>query len=411
MFAHEVGQALPVGGARTVVVGGGILGLAFARAALLAEPGRSVTVLEKGEAVAQQQSGRNSGVVHAGIYYAPGSLKARLCREGGDALEGFCREHGITFERCGKVVVATDEAERARLEGLLERSLANEVPGVRLVDRAELRELEPHVDGLAAIHSPHTGIVDFPGVCRALASEVAGLGGEVRLRSEVTSVEQGEDDVRVGLAGGEQLVAERLVICGGLQSDRVARLAGGDQWPAIVPFRGEYWALKPDRRDLVRALVYPVPDPRYPFLGVHLTLRFDGEVLVGPNAVTALAREGYRWRDVVPGDVAELLGSPGFRGLARQNLRTGVHEVVRSFSKRRFAAAAARYVPELTADDLVRASAGVRAQAVAKDGSLVDDFAIEQTPRVLAVRNAPSPAATSSLAIANHLVRRWQTLA
>jgi L-2-hydroxyglutarate oxidase LhgO len=394
----------------TLVVGGGILGLAFARAALLAAPGSSVTVLEKGDAVAQQQSGRNSGVVHAGIYYAPGSLKARLCREGGDALEVFCDEHGVTFERCGKVVVATDEAERARLDGLLERSLANEVPGVRLVDRAELRELEPHVEGLAAIHSPHTGIVDFPGVCRALAAEVEQLGGQVRLGAEVVGVEQGEDEVTVALAAGEQVVAGRLVICGGLQSDRLARLAGGDRWPAIVPFRGEYWALKPERRGLVRALVYPVPDPRYPFLGVHLTLRFDGEVLVGPNAVTALAREGYRWRDVVPSDVAELVRSPGFRGLARQNLRTGVDEVVRSLSRKRFAAAAARYVPELQPDDLVRAPAGVRAQAVARDGSLVDDFAIEQTQRVLAVRNAPSPAATSSLAIARHLVDRWKTM-
>lgn len=398
-------------GRRTIVVGGGILGLAFARQVLLDEPGASVTVLEKGSGVAGQQSGRNSGVVHAGIYYASGSLKARLCREGGDLLEGFCGEHGITFERCGKVVVAITAEERMRLDGLLERSLANGVPGVRLVDAAELRELEPHVHGLAAIHSPHTGIVDFPGVCRALAGDVQQLGGEVRLRAEVKGIAQHEDEVTVSLAGGGHLNAGRAVLCGGLQSDRLARMAGGDRWPAIVPFRGEYWALRPERRHLVRGLVYPVPDPRYPFLGVHLTLRFDGEVLVGPNAVVALAREGYRWRDVVPADVAELARSAGFRALARQHLRTGVDEVVRSLSRRRFAAAAARYVPEVRPGDLVRAPAGVRAQAVARDGALVDDFAIEQTPRVLAVRNAPSPAATSSLAIARELAQRWRTMA
>lgn len=393
------------------MVGGGILGLAFARQVLVEQPGSDVVVLEKGDSVAQQQSGRNSGVVHAGIYYAPGSLKARLCREGGDLLEGFCAEHGVTFERCGKVVVASDEVERERLDELLERSLANGVPGVRLVDRAELRRLEPHVEGVAAIHSPHTGIVDFSGVCRALAGEVAERGGEVRLEREVTGIAQGEDEVVVQLADGERLAAGRVVLCGGLQSDRLARLAGGDRWPAIVAFRGEYWALRPERRHLVRSLVYPVPDPRYPFLGVHLTSRFDGEVLVGPNAVTALAREGYRWRDVVPRDVAELATSPAFWALARRNLRTGVDEVLRSASRRRFAAAAARYVPELRPDDLVRAASGVRAQAVARDGSLLDDFAIEQTPRVLAVRNAPSPAATSSLAIARELVVRWRTMA
>jgi (S)-2-hydroxyglutarate dehydrogenase len=387
---------------RVGIVGGGIVGVALARR--VAGLGRdvAVTVLEKEPELARHQTGRNSGVVHAGLYYTPGSLKARLCRRGVELLSEFCAASGLTYDRCGKVVVALDQTELGRLETIGERAAANGVPGVRMIGRDELRELEPHVEGIAALHSPSTAVVDFGAVTRRLAADAAALGAGIRTGVTVRAIRQDGAGVEVD-AGPDRLRFDQLVICGGLHTDRLARLAGDDDDPRVVPFRGEYYELTPGRRSLVNGLVYPVPDPRYPFLGVHLTRRVDGGVLVGPNAVLALAREGYRWRDLRPRDLAETLAWPGFRRMAARHWRTGVREVVGSLSRRAFCDAARRYVPELRPEDLVRARSGVRAQAVARDGSLVDDFRISRQGRVVAIRNAPSPAATSSMAIAEHI--------
>jgi L-2-hydroxyglutarate oxidase len=387
---------------RVGIVGGGIVGIALARQ--VAGLGRdvAVTVLEKEPELARHQTGRNSGVVHAGLYYTPGSLKARLCRRGVELLSEFCAANGLTYDRCGKVVVALDQTELGRLEAIGERAVANGVPGVRMIGREELAELEPHVQGIAALHSPSTAVVDFGAVTRRLADDAAARGAGIRTGVAVRGIRQDGAGVEVD-AGGARLRFDALVICGGLHTDRLARLAGDDDDPRVVPFRGEYYELVPDRRSLVRGLVYPVPDPRYPFLGVHLTRRVDGGVLVGPNAVLALAREGYRWRDLRPRDLAETLAWPGFRRMAARHWRTGAREVVGSLSRRAFCDAARRYVPELHPADLLRARSGVRAQAVARDGSLVDDFRISRRGRVVAIRNAPSPAATSSMAIAEHI--------
>ena len=389
---------------RYAVVGGGIIGTAVARRLLAERPDAEVTVLEKEDRLAAHQTGRNSGVVHAGLYYEPGSLKATLCRRGVALLKEFCAEHGLPYDEVGKVLVALDGAEEQRLGAIAERARANGVPGVRVIDRAELRELEPHVTGIAALHSPTTAIVDYVSVTERLAAEARAAGATIRTGFEVAAFRSADGGVVVAGTSGEEVVADRVVLCAGLQVDRLARLAGDDDAPRIVPFRGEYYALTPEKRALVNGLVYPVPDPRYPFLGVHLTPRFDGEVLVGPNAVLALAREGYRWRDVSPAELAAIARFPGFRRFARQHWRTGLAEMRGSLSKKAYTAAARRYVPELTADDMVPAAAGIRAQALESDGSLVDDFRITRRGAVVAVRNAPSPAATSSLAIAEHLV-------
>jgi L-2-hydroxyglutarate oxidase len=389
---------------RYAVVGGGIIGTAVARRLLAQRPDAVVTVLEKEDRLAAHQTGRNSGVVHAGLYYEPGSLKATLCRRGVALLREFCAEKGLPYEEIGKVLVALDAAEEQRLDAIAERARANGVPGVRVIDRAELRELEPHVTGIAALHSPTTAIVDYVAVTERLAEDARAAGATVRTGFEVAGLRSAGGEVVVTSASGEEVVADRVVLCAGLQVDRLARLAGDDDAPRIVPFRGEYYALTPAKRTLVNGLVYPVPDPRYPFLGVHLTPRVDGEVLVGPNAVLALAREGYRWRDVSPAELAAIVRFPGFRRFAKQHWRTGLAEMRGSLSKRAYTAAARRYVPELTVDDMVPATAGIRAQALESDGSLVDDFRISRRGAVVAVRNAPSPAATSSLAIAEHLV-------
>ena len=389
---------------RYAVVGGGIIGTAVARRLLAERPDAEVTVLEKEDRLAAHQTGRNSGVVHAGLYYEPGSLKATLCRRGVALLKEFCAEHGLPYDEIGKVLVALDGAEEQRLGAIAERARANGVPGVRVIDRAELRELEPHVTGIAALHSPTTAIVDYVSVTEQLAADARAAGATVRTGFEVAAFRSAGGEVVVAGTSGEEVVADRVVLCAGLHVDRLARLAGDDDAPRIVPFRGEYYALTPAKRTLVNGLVYPVPDPRYPFLGVHLTPRFDGEVLVGPNAVLALAREGYRWRDVSPAELAAIARFPGFRRFARQHWRTGLAEMRGSLSKKAYTAAARRYVPELTADDMVPAAAGIRAQALESDGSLVDDFRITRRGAVVAVRNAPSPAATSSLAIAEHLV-------
>jgi L-2-hydroxyglutarate oxidase LhgO len=391
-----------MGPRRVGIVGGGIVGVALAHRITAMGLDVAVTVLEKEPALALHQTGRNSGVVHAGLYYVPGSLKARLCRRGVDLLRELCAGHGLAYDECGKVVVALDGGELARLEAIHERALANGVPGVRMVGREELAELEPHVRGVAALHSPHTAVVDFGEVTRRLAADAAAAGAAIRTGVEVRRITQEGGGVAVE-ADGERLAFDQLVICGGLHTDRLARLAGHDHDPRVVPFRGEYYELAEHRHGLVNGLVYPVPDPRYPFLGVHLTKRVGGGVLVGPNAVLALAREGYRWRDLRPGDLAETLAWPGFRRMAARHWRTGVREVVGSLSRRAFCDAARRYVPELDPADLLRARSGVRAQAVARDGSLVDDFRISRQGRVVAIRNAPSPAATSSMAIAEHI--------
>jgi (S)-2-hydroxyglutarate dehydrogenase len=384
------------------IVGGGVIGLAVARQLMRARPGVKVTVLEKEDGLARHQTGRNSGVAHAGVYYTPGSLKARLCRRGIELLAAYCREHGVAYDECGKVIVAVEEAELPKLEALHQRAEANGVPGLRMLDAAELREVEPYAKGVAALHSPQSAIVDFPAFARSLAGEVKAGGGEILTGSRVRAIDQNGSAVRVETDGGNprKLAFEQLVVCAGLHSDRVAALAGDGPDPRIVPFRGDYYVLRPERRHLVRGLIYPVPDPRFPFLGIHLTKRIDGEVLVGPNAVLAFAREGYRLGTFDRRDLWDTLAWPGFRAMARRYWRTGAKEMWRSASRRAFVAEARRYVPELGAGDVLKGPSGVRAQAVARDGSLVDDFRITVRDRVVNVRNAPSPAATSSLAIA-----------
>ncbi|MCK2213549.1 L-2-hydroxyglutarate oxidase [Actinomadura sp. ATCC 31491] len=385
------------------IVGAGIVGLAVARE-LAATRGAEVTVLEKEDGVAAHQTGHNSGVVHAGIYYPPGSLKARLCREGVALLKEYCAGHGLPYEEVGKLVVASTHGERARLAALAERARANGVPGIAELDALGLREIEPHAVGVGAVHSPHTAICDFPAVARRLAADVAELGGSVRPGHPVRAVRERAGRVQV-LAARRIFTFDRLVVCGGLGTDALAAMTGRPGEVRIVPFRGDYYALRGGARELVRGLIYPVPDPRYPFLGVHLTRTIAGEVLVGPNAVPALVYEGYRdrrlWQKI--GNVRQILGWPGTLRLARHHWRTGLKEIHSSLVKGEFVRAARRYVPELAAADLVRAPGGVRAQAVARDGRLVDDFVVDVHGKVVLVRNAPSPAATSSLAIARHI--------
>jgi L-2-hydroxyglutarate oxidase len=392
---------------RIAVVGGGILGVAVARELLKRRPDADVTLFEKEDRLASHQTGRNSGVVHAGLYYEPGSQKAVLCRRGVGLLEEFCERRGIRRIACGKVLVALDEVERARLDNIQQRALANGVPGVAIIGPEKLRELEPHVRGIAALHSPSTSIVDFGHVTQALASDAVADGAKLLLGHEVVGLRTSGTEVVVtahSVGGSTETVFDRIVVCGGLQSDRLAELAGDKPDPVIMPFRGEYYALKPERRNLVNGLVYPVPDPRYPFLGVHVTPRVDGEVLIGPNAVLALAREGYTWGKISVPDVLEVARTPAFWRFARRHWRTGLREMYGSLSKRRFVAAARAYVPDIGDDDVVPGVAGIRAQALDSDGGLVDDFRITIRERVVLLRNAPSPAATSSLAIAEHIV-------
>ncbi len=391
------------------VVGGGIVGLAIARELVRRRPGTRVIVLEKETRVAAHQTGHNSGVVHAGIYYRPGTLKAELCTRGRHLLKDFCVEHTIAYEECGKLVVALDRAELDRLDELERTATANRVPGLRRLSADAITEVEPHAVGLAALHSPVTAITDYVAIAEALASEVTAAGGEVRFGSQVVGIERRAGVVAVRIDGtDEPVVVDRLVVAAGLHADRISVLADGEPGPRIVPFRGEYMAVSAAKRDLVRGMVYPVPDPRYPFLGVHFTRRVTGALEVGPNAVLATRREGYRRRDVSASDLRDLVGWPGFWHLARAHWRTGVTEVRGSLSRRSYMATAQRYVPSIGADDVVRAGSGVRAQAVERDGSLVDDFRITCAEGVTCIRNAPSPAATSSLAIAEHVVDLMQ---
>lgn len=393
-----------------VVVGAGILGLATARELLARSPGARLAVVDKEPQIAAHQTGRASGVVHRGVYYAPGSTKARLCVDGAARLLAYCEERGIPILRCGKVVVATSAEELPRLEELHRRALANGVPGAALIDASRLRELEPHVAGLRALHSPGTAVVDFTRVAAAFADDVRAAGGELLLGHEVAGLRAGGGRRVVETSGGD-LEAARVVVCAGAHADRLAALSGAAPEPRIVPFRGDYLVLVPERRHLVRGLVYPVPDPAFPFLGIHTTVRPDGEVWLGPNAVLALAREGYRRRDVSLRDVREVLRSRGFRRLARRHWRVGAAETLRDLSTRLFVASARKLIPELEVEDVRPGPAGIRAQALAPDGSLLDDFVFDEAGGVVHVRNAPSPGATSSLAIAGVIADRVEAAA
>ena len=381
-----------------VVVGGGIVGLATAYRLVEARPGLRIAILEKEPELATHQTGHNSGVLHAGLYYAPGSLKARLCREGKAAVEAFATAHDIPFEHCGKLVVALEESELDRLTALRERALANGVPGLEEVGPERIRELEPHAAGIRGLWSPETGIVDFRRVALAMADDLRAQGVTILTGREVRGLDERANEVIAATPAGE-VRADLVVACAGLQADRVAALSGARDGPRIVPFRGDYYTLTADARDLVRGLIYPVPDPRFPFLGVHFTKRIDGEVWAGPNAVLAFAREGYRRRDIRPRELLATLTDRGFLRLAARHLRMGMTEMWRDWWKPAFVRELQRYVPEIRSDQLRFGPSGVRAQALERDGTLVDDFVLGGTGRILHVRNAPSPAATSSLAI------------
>jgi len=385
------------------VVGGGIVGLAIARELTGRRPDAHVVVVEKEDRVAAHQTGHNSGVVHAGIYYKPGSLKAELCTRGRTLLQAYCAERGLPYDECGKLVVAVDPAELGRFDALERTARENGVPGLVRVEGDDIIDIEPAAAGLVALHSPATAITDYGAVARAYADDVVAAGGGMVLSTEVTGIRRGVGGLEVATSGAP-LRFDRLVVCAGLQSDRVSRLADGVDGPRIVPFRGEYMSVAPAKADLVRGMIYPVPDPRYPFLGVHFTRRVGGGLEVGPNAVLGLAREGYGRADLRWTDVRDFATWPGTWRMARSHWRTGLAEMRGSLSVRAYMRSAQRYVPEIGPGDVRRAGAGIRAQAVDRDGSLVEDFRISHQDGVTTVRNAPSPAATSSLAIAEHVV-------
>lgn len=387
-----------------VVIGGGIVGLATARAYSLRYPRARIALLEAERELARHQTGNNSGVIHAGLYYKPGSRKAEDCVRGREWLEAFLVERGIPFERCGKLVVATKDVQRPALTELARRGAANGLDGIReLEGEGALRDVEPHVRGVAGLWVPQTGIVDYAAVARAIGRELRERGVALRRRFRVERVDARADGVTVSGDGGE-VFARQLINCGGLHCDRIARLCGVRPTARILPFRGEYYRLVPEREGLVRNLIYPVPDPRFPFLGVHLTRMIGGGVEAGPNAVLAWRREGYRKGSFDLRDSLETVGSRAFWSLARRYWRTGLAEVARSWSRRRFVDALRELVPGIEVDHVIPAGAGVRAQAVLTNGRLVDDFLIERGPRSIHVLNAPSPAATASLAIGDRLV-------
>jgi len=390
------------------IIGGGIVGLATAYQLNKALPGRKVVVLEKEAEVGEHQTGHNSGVLHSGIYYKPGSLKAINCRQGKKLMEAFCAEEGIAFEICGKVIVAIDDSDLPALERIFERGQANGV-ACEVIGPERLKELEPHAAGIKAIHVPEAGIVDYKQVCQRLAERIREAGGQVLTSAKATKIERKGEKVVVTTAAGE-VEAAQLVNCAGLHSDRVTALGGQKPDAKIIPFRGEYFELKPEAERLCKNLIYPVPDPAFPFLGVHFTRMIHGGVECGPNAVLALAREGYRKTDFNLADLAETLGYPGFRKLAAKYWKTGLGEMWRSASKAAFVKALSRLVPEIRAEHLKPAPAGIRAQAVTPDGAMVDDFLIQEADRIVNVNNAPSPAATASLnigkTIVEHLVPR-----
>ncbi len=380
-----------------LVIGGGILGLSVAKAILERRPGAPLALLEKESAFAQHQTGRNSGVIHSGIYYKPGSLKAKLCRAGSQRLVEFCARHGIRYELCGKVIVATKEADLPRLANLYERGLANGL-SLRKLSAEGVKELEPHVCALAGLHVPATGIVDFTAIAKKLAELVRSEGGELRLSTKVLGMREKSGESIIETTAGP-LSAGLIINCGGLYSDRLATLAGAKPEARIVPFRGEYYELKPERRSLVRNLIYPVPDPQFPFLGVHFTRMIDGGVHAGPNAVLSFKREGYSRTSFNLRDCLETLSYGGFWRLATKHARSGAEEIYRSFNKKAFVRSLQKLIPEVSEEDLAPGGSGVRAQALRPDGGLVDDFLILKNASAIHICNAPSPAATASLEI------------
>ncbi|WP_371731772.1 L-2-hydroxyglutarate oxidase [Shinella sp. AETb1-6] len=388
------------------IIGGGIVGLATAMRLLEGRPGCSLILIEKEDALGRHQTGHNSGVIHAGIYYPPGSLKAELCRKGAEATKAFCAENDIRFETCGKLLVATSDLEIQRMDALYERSKQNTIEVYR-VSEEELKEREPNIRGRGALFVPSTGIVSYAEVCQAMGRRIAKLGGDIRLSTRVTGIRETIDAVDVA-SEGESWRARKLVACAGLQSDRLAALAGLSIEHRIVPFRGEYFRLPPDKNDIVRHLIYPIPDPALPFLGVHLTRMIDGSVTVGPNAVIGFAREGYPRLSVNLADIADYALYPGFWKTVVANRKSAVTELRNSLWKPGYLAECRKYCPSLTLADLLPYEAGIRAQAVRKDGTLVHDFLFAETDRMLHVCNAPSPAATSAIPIAEMIVERLE---
>jgi L-2-hydroxyglutarate oxidase LhgO len=386
------------------VIGGGIVGLSFAMQASERFPRLRVAVLEKEAGVARHQTGHNSGVIHSGVYYKAGSLKARLCVAGAREVVEFCSRHGIPYEVCGKLIVATNSEEIARLDVLLAQGVANGLEGLRLLERAAMLDIEPHVGGVGALLVPSTGITDYAAVTAKYAEIAAARGAEVKTGAGVVGFDVSGNEVVVRTRAGD-FPARYVVNCAGLYSDRVARMAGDDPGMMLVPFRGEYYDLDAARQELVRGLIYPVPDPRYPFLGVHFTRRIQGNVDAGPNAVLAFRREGYRWRDFDLGETMEVFMDAGFRAMARQHWRNGMSEFRRSLRKREFVRSCQRLVPEVRMEDMTPGGSGVRAQAVGTDGALVDDFRFVGRERFLHVLNVPSPAATASLPIGREILK------
>ena len=388
-----------------LIVGGGVVGLATALRLLEGRPGLRLVLVEKESKLAAHQTGNNSGVLHSGLYYKPGSEKARLSVEGLKQMVAFCREHGVAHETCGKIVVATSEEERTRLDSLWQRGAANGLQGLRKLSPDQIKEIEPHAAGIAAIHVPQEGIVDYPGVCEKLGELIRARRGEVRLNCRVQKLTGAGSEWVAHTSAGE-FRARFVVTCAGLHSDRLVRAAGQRPMARIVPFRGEYYKLRKERQHLVRNLIYPVPDPKFPFLGVHFTRLIHGGIEAGPNAVLAFAREGYRWTTVNPRDLAEALSFPGlWRFLAKYPSMCG-YEIWRSFSRREFCRSLQKLVPEIRREDLERGGAGVRAQAMTADGKLVEDFHFEEQRGILHVLNAPSPAATAALAIGTRIAER-----
>ncbi|MDR5901902.1 L-2-hydroxyglutarate oxidase [Halomonas icarae] len=391
-----------------IIIGGGILGMSTAMQLKQAYPDRRMLLLEKEAGPARHQTGHNSGVIHAGVYYTPGSLKARFCLEGNRATRAFCDEHGIAYDTCGKLLVATSDLEMQRMEALWERTAANGLEREWLSAEA-LAEREPNITGLGGIFVPSSGIVDYAEVTRAMAAEFERMGGEIRYNAEVTGLEERSREVVVASSAGE-FTGRYLVTCSGLMADRVVRMLGQDPGFTICPFRGEYYRLPEKHNRIVNHLIYPIPDPSMPFLGVHLTRMIDGSVTVGPNAVLAFKREGYRRRDISPRDLAQMFTNPGILKVLGKNLRPGLVEMKNSLHKRGYLELVRKYCPELTVEDLEPYPAGVRAQAVSRDGKLVDDFLFVNTRRTLNVGNAPSPAATSALPIGSHIVDQVKTM-
>ncbi len=381
-----------------LIIGGGIVGLSTAWQLQRQKPDASILLLEKEDDYAKHQTGRNSGVIHAGIYYTPGSLKARFCREGVDATIDFCRTHDIPVEQCGKLIVATNDAEHARMLDLYERAHENRLD-VELLDAAELNDREPNVVGKGAIFLKTTGIADYPAITKAMAREFRNLGGQTQLASEAAEIAETQDMVTVTLTDGAILESRYLIACGGLMADRLAMLQGLEIDFQIIPFRGEYYQLPPEMNAIVQHLIYPVPNPELPFLGIHLTRMIDGSVTIGPNALQGWKREGYGRINISPRDILSMIRFPGFWNVLRKNYRSGLRELWNSISKRSYLQQVHKYCPSIRIQDLLPYRAGVRAMAVKRDGTLIDDFLLVQSPRSLHVCNAPSPAATSAIPI------------